>query len=129
MSLIDECKAWYVNGEKVFLRVLAQLDPDFIDLLVGKFLSKEPLITIKSEASAGAKQSHVFANGTKQFLIRCEKVVEIKYNFDETDYDNGIKATITSGGFLQQTGLTLEDKTIYFNTQTGNRDVEILEWS
>lgn len=129
MSLIDECKAWFVDGEKVFLRVLTQIDPDYIDFFIGKFLSREPIITVMSEPLPGAKQSHTFVDGTKQFLIRCEKVVEIKYNFNEADYDNGKMATITSGGFLKQTGLTLINKTIYFNTSTGNRDVEILEWS
>lgn len=129
MSLIDECKAWFVDGEKVFLRVLAQLDPDFIDTFTGLFLSKLPKATILNNATSGTKQSHAFAEGTKQFLIRCEKVVEIKYNFNETDYDNNKRLTITSGGHLQQAGLYLENKTIYFNTSTGNRDVEILEWS
>jgi len=92
-----------------------------------KKLQVAPKATIKKVTVAGVKQSHTFQNNLQQILIRCEKATEIKYNFNETDFDNDSKLTITSGGYLYLRDLNFTGVTIYFETDRNNVDVEILE--
>lgn len=106
-----------------YLNVNALLDSEALKVL----LSATPKITVISVTNSGTKTSHPFQDGVKQIIVRCEKVTEIKYNFDETDFDGGIKSTITSGGFLKLAGLNFTGKSLFFETDRNNVDVEILE--
>ena len=89
-----------------------------------------PLGTIINTGASGSKNNHEFQEKTKIFQIKTEKVVDILYNFNETDFDNNILFTITSGGAKKETGLYLDaGVTIYFKVNMPNVDVEIEEWS
>lgn len=113
------------NGQIVQAVEICQETP--IEIENNDLISSTPKITIIN-SSAGAKKTHNFQSGVKQFTIRSEKVTEIKYNYNETDYDGNIKATITSGGVLEVKDLKLNSLSIYFDTDK-NADVEIIEWS
>lgn len=89
--------------------------------------AKNTKVTIVNVANSGTKTTFNFQDGVKSFTIRSEKVTEIKYNFDEADYDANKKATITSGGFLKLSGLDLTGGKIFFDTDKNNVDIEILE--
>jgi len=122
-GLINSPEAWKtINGE-MYLNVNALFDSEAFKVL----FSTTPKITIKNVSSAGTKTTHLFQDGVKQIFIRCEKVTEIKYNFDESDFDGGKKAIITSGGFLKLSGLDFTGKSIFFETDVSSVDVEILE--
>jgi hypothetical protein len=106
----------------MWLNVNALLSPSIL-LQLFATQARETIITV----NADEKAFHTFTNGTKKFFIRSEKVVEIKYSFDENNFDNNNQLTITSGGFLEQSGLYLVGKTIYFKSDK-NTEIEILEW-
>lgn len=122
-DLINAVEAWKSIGAKMFLRVCMILDPDALNQIFSAN-SKPTVITV---SNAGEKQEHTFVDNVKQILIRCEKVTEIKYAFNEADFDAGKKLTITSGGALKLSSLNFVGTTIYFETDKNNMDVEILE--
>lgn len=94
-----------------------------------KGLAQLPKATIKNVANSATKESFIFETGCKRFSFRCEKVITILYNFSEVDFDAGKKLTITSGGLLKESGLNLPaGTTIFFETSSNNRDIEILQW-
>lgn len=135
MSAIDCPSAW-INIEDPnnpgktlqILNVAPYLTPEVLEELLKALSATTPKASIVNVAVAGDKLSHTFQDGTKKFLVRSEKVSEIKYNFSEVDYDLNKRLTITSGGFLKESGLLLTGKSIYFTADKNNVDVEILEW-
>lgn len=93
-------------------------------------ISTLPIETIINSGVSNNKNTHAFSDNVKQFMIRSEKVVEIKYSFDEFRFDLGNKLTITSGGILEMKLLDLPSGTeFYFSIVQPNIDVEILEWT
>lgn len=120
---INAPSSWITIGNETYLNVNALLSPAFLSVL----LSSNVKPTIKTVATAGNKESHSFQDNLKQFILRSEKATTIRYNFNEADFDSGKKLTITSGGFLKLSGLDFTNKTIYFETDRNNIDVEIIE--
>lgn len=121
-DLINAVELYKVIDGKMYLNVNALLDPENFPVI---FATTSKVTVV--DANAGDKKSHTFTNGTKQILIRSEKVAQIKYNFDEAAFDSGLKATITSGGYLKLDGLYLQDVSIYFETDENNVKIEIIE--
>ena len=122
-NLINATEAWFTDSNgKMWLNVNALLSSGALQQLFAT-QSKETIKPI----IADEKNSHLFTNGTKKFFIRSEKVVEIKYSFEEDNFDAENYLTITSGGFLEQSGLYLTGKTIFFKADK-DTDIEILEW-
>lgn len=124
MSLIDDFRSWFNFGGYQYLRTKPLLDgPEGLKALLGS----TPKATIINVAASGVKTTHTFSDNLRSLMIRCEKVTEIKYNFNEADYDLDKKLTITSGGFLALSGLDFNSEKIFFETDRNNVDVEILE--
>lgn len=127
MGLSDDPRIYRVTPDRTYLGVDAALDPSVIEDLIGALFAGDSKITIKEVVVSGTKESHDLTDGLNQLIVRCEKVTEIKYNFDEDEFDAGNKATITSGGFLKLEGLNFTGKTFYFEADRNNVDVEIIE--
>lgn len=122
-NLINATEAWFTDSNgKMWLNVNALISSGTL-LQLFATQSKE---TIK-QVIADEKNSHLFTTGTKKLFIRSEKAVEIKYSFSEANFDDAKYLTITSGGFLEQSGLYLTSKSIFFKSDK-DTDVEILEW-
>lgn len=86
------------------------------------------LPTLVDSGAVGAKKTHTFQDNLKQLIIRSQKAASvIKYNFIEADFDSGDKFEITSGGFLELSGLKWTGKSIFFETNVANDTIEILE--
>lgn len=123
MDLINAREAWKVLAQKMFLRVCAIIDPDTLATI----FSSNSKITILEVPNKETKVEHELQDGLKQLIVRCEKVVTIKFSFDEAEFDAGKKATITSGGHLKLSALHFNQKSFFFETLSDNKDIEIIE--
>lgn len=122
-DLINARELYTVIDNITYINTRALLNPANLPLL----FAVTPKITLVPVPLVATKMTHTFTNGTKQLLIKSEKVTNIRYNFSEALFDAGEKSTITSGGVLSLVGLYFTGVSIYFETDIPGATVEILE--
>lgn len=117
------------KSDKVAFRVGNESD-DPLNVTIDGTMADTPVVRIIEAEDKNTKYDFTFTEGTKTLLIRSEKVAQIKYNFNEVSFDDGVKLTITSGGYLMLSGLTLKaGLQFFFECDKDNVDLEILEWT
>lgn len=118
------------SEKKVRKRVtVCQDESDPIPVAFG--VVSTPQITVVEATNNGDKYSHTFSTGARRFTLMhsVEKCAVISYNWNETDFDNDIFATIDDGAEYGLRDVNLDGRTIYFKTDQDSIKVEIEEWS
>lgn len=130
-SIQDLVKHAYRNSPKITTKTAkAVVVENFDDMQESEARKKTPTIYVIDSGDPNEKNEFDFPESTKKFTIKARKAgFEILYNYNETDFDNNIYATIICGEKLIEDNLDLDNKTIFFKTSTANLFVEILVWT
>jgi hypothetical protein len=122
----DRLKVKTKNEDQILTK-LNENQVKFDEIISSLTKATTPTIFNVSVASANTEVSQLLPDNTNKFLIRVRDNANLKFSFQQNQ-SGAIFISVPRGSSYSESGLSLVNKTIYFQLDSPNKEVEIITW-